>query len=69
MTIVVLAKQVPDPEALVEVRAGGKELEIEQKFATNLFDEFAIEEALRIREKHGGKVTVITLADRKRRNC
>ena len=61
MTIVVLAKQVPDPEALVEVRAGGKELQIEQKFATNLFDEFAIEEALRIREKHGGKVTVITL--------
>jgi electron transfer flavoprotein beta subunit len=61
MTIVVLAKQVPDPEALVEVRSGGKELEIEQKFATNLFDEFAIEEALRIREKHGGKVTVITL--------
>ena len=61
MTIVVLAKQVPDPEALVEVRSGGKELEIEQKFTTNLFDEFAIEEALRIREKHGGKVTVITL--------
>ena len=61
MTIVVLAKQVPDPEAFVEVRAEGKELEIEQKFATSLFDEFAIEEALRIREKHGGKVTVITL--------
>ncbi|MBA4416760.1 MAG: electron transfer flavoprotein subunit beta [Syntrophus sp. (in: bacteria)] len=61
MNIVVLAKQVPDPEALVEISAGGKKLEIEQKFATNLFDEFAIEEALRIREKHAGKVKVITL--------
>ncbi len=61
MTIVVLAKQVPDPEAFVEVRADGTELEIEQKFATSLFDEFAIEEALRIKEKHGGKVTIITL--------
>jgi electron transfer flavoprotein beta subunit len=61
MNIVVLAKQVPDPEAFVEIRGDGARLEIEPKFATNLFDEFALEEALRIREKHGGKVKVITL--------
>ena len=61
MNIVVLAKQVPDPEAFVEIRGDGAGLEIEPKFATNLFDEFALEEALRIREKHGGKVRVITL--------
>ncbi len=60
MNIVVLAKQVPDPEALVEIRGDGKGLEIEQKFAANVFDEFAMEEALRIKEKHGGKVKVIT---------
>jgi electron transfer flavoprotein beta subunit len=65
MNIVVLAKQVPDPEAFVEIRGEGARLEIEQKFATNLFDEFALEEALRIREKHGGKVKVITLGSGK----
>ncbi len=60
MNIVVLAKQIPDPEALIEVRGDGTKLDIEQKFAANIFDEFAMEEALRIREKHGGKVRVIT---------
>ncbi|OPY69289.1 MAG: Electron transfer flavoprotein subunit beta [Syntrophorhabdaceae bacterium PtaU1.Bin034] len=61
MNIVVLAKQVPDAEALIEIGAGGEKLDIEQKFAANLFDEFAIEEALRIKEKHGGRVKVITM--------
>ena len=61
MNIVVLAKQVPDPEAFIEVGGSGARLDIEQKFATNLFDEFALEEALRVKEKHGGKVRVITL--------
>lgn len=61
MNIVVLAKQVPDPEAFIEVRTDGSKIEIEQKFASNVFDEYAIEEAVRLKEKHGGKVRVITL--------
>ncbi len=61
MNIVVLIKQVPDPEALVEIGASGKDLNIEPKFAINLFDEFALEEALRLKEKHGGVVKVICL--------
>ena len=61
MNIIVLIKQVPDPEALVEIAASGKDLNIEPKFAINLFDEFALEEALRIKEKHGGTVKVICL--------
>jgi len=65
MDILVLIKQVPDPEALVEIAAGGKSLNIEPKFATNLFDEYALEEALKIREKHGGKVKVISLGSAK----
>jgi electron transfer flavoprotein beta subunit len=65
MNIVVLAKQVPDPEAYVEIVSEGKSIEIEQKFASNLFDDVALEEALRIREKHGGKVKVITLGSDK----
>jgi electron transfer flavoprotein beta subunit len=65
MNIVVLVKQVPDPEAYVEVINDGAAIEIEQKFAANLFDEVALEQALRIREKHGGKVKVITLGSDK----
>ncbi len=61
MNIIVLVKQVPDPEALVEIAASGKDLNIEPKFAINLFDEFALEEALRLKEKHGGSVKAICL--------
>lgn len=61
MTITVLAKQVPDPEAIIEIEANGKGLAIEQKYITNLFDEYALEEALRIKQKLGAKVRVITL--------
>ncbi|MCG2739244.1 MAG: electron transfer flavoprotein subunit beta/FixA family protein [Syntrophaceae bacterium] len=65
MNVVVLVKQIPDPEALVAIGGDGVSLDIEQKFAMNLFDEFAIEEALRIKAKHAGKVKVITLGSRK----
>jgi len=65
MNIIVLVKQVPDPEAIVEVKGDGKGLEVEQKFTMNFFDEFAVEEAIRIREKNGGKVKVISLGGAK----
>ena len=61
MNIVVMAKQIPDAEAILEILPDGKNLRIEQKFTTNVFDEFAMEEAMRLKEKHGGKVKVITL--------
>lgn len=65
MNIVVLIKQIPDSEALVTISEDGAMLNIEQKFAMNLFDEYALEEALRIKEKHTGKVKVITLGSGK----
>ncbi len=61
MDLLVLVKQVPDTEAIIRVQSD-TELDIENKYALNFFDEFALEEALRIKEKLGdGKVTVITL--------
>jgi len=63
MNIAVLVKQVPDPEALVSIGKDGTKLEMEQKFTMNLFDEFALEEALRIKSKHTGKVKVISLGN------
>lgn len=64
MEIYVLVKQVPDPEAIVKVKSD-TELEIENKYFTNFFDEIAIEAGLKLNEKFKGKVTVLTADNRK----
>jgi len=64
MEIYVLVKQVPDPEAIVKVKSD-TELEIENKYFTNFFDEIAIEAGLKLKEKWGGKVTVLTVDNRR----
>jgi electron transfer flavoprotein beta subunit len=64
MEIYVLVKQVPDPEAIVRVKSD-TELEIENKYFTNFFDEIAIEAGIRLKEKLGGRVTVLTADNKK----
>mgnify|MGYP001089396932 CR=1 FL=1 len=64
MDIYVLVKQVPDPEAIVKVKSHS-ELEIENKYFTNFFDEIAIEEGVRLKERFGGRVTVLTVDNKK----
>ncbi|MBM4341041.1 MAG: electron transfer flavoprotein subunit beta/FixA family protein [Deltaproteobacteria bacterium] len=64
MEIYVLVKQVPDPEAMVKVKSD-MELEIENKYFTSYFDEIAIEAGLKLKEKFGGKVTVLTVDNRR----
>ena len=64
MEIYVLVKQVPDPEAIVRVKSD-TELDIENKYFTSFFDEIGIEAGLKLKEKLGGKVTVLTV-DNKR---
>ena len=64
MDIYVLVKQVPDPEAIVRVKSD-TELEIENKYFTSFFDEIAIEAGMKLKEKFGGKVTVLTLDNKK----
>jgi electron transfer flavoprotein beta subunit len=64
MEIFVLVKQVPDPEAIVKVKSD-TELEIENKYFTNFFDEIAIEAGLKLKEKFGGKVMVLTVDNRR----
>ena len=64
MNIVVCAKQVPDTEAKVMVAAGGKAIdESGITFIMNPYDEFALEEAIRIKEATGGEteVTLVTV--------
>jgi len=64
MEIYILVKQVPDPEAIVRVKSES-ELEIENKYFTSFFDEIAVEAGLKLKEKFGGKVTVLTVDNRK----
>ncbi|MCX6827409.1 MAG: electron transfer flavoprotein subunit beta/FixA family protein [candidate division Zixibacteria bacterium] len=61
MNIVVLIKQVPEIE-LVKVDKATNEVVLPSgPGIVNPFDEYAVEEALRLKEKHGGKVTAITV--------
>jgi electron transfer flavoprotein beta subunit len=61
--IAVCIKRVPDSETRVKIAADGKGLdEAGVKFVVNPYDEFAIEEALRRKEKAGaGEVVVFCL--------
>src|SRR6266567_4076552 len=63
MKIAVCIKRVPDSETRVKIAADGKSLdEAGVKFILNPYDEFAVEEALRRKEKAGaGEVVVIAL--------
>ncbi len=65
MEIVVCVKRVPDvAEADLAIdRTGRGVVETDLVFGTNEWDDFAVEEALRQREAHGGRVRVVTLGD------
>ncbi len=62
MNIAVCVKQVPDTETRIKLTDDKKAVdESEINFILNPYDEFAVEEALKLKEKHGGEVTVISL--------
>ena len=59
MKIVVAIKQVPERDAQVRIDATGKWIE-ETEYALNEPDAYALEEALQLREQHGGEVVVLS---------
>lgn len=66
MKIGVLVKTVPDTEAKIKISGDGRAIETQGiKYVMNPFDEFAVEEALKIKEKLGddSTVTVISLGE------
>ena len=58
MDIAVLVKRVPDPEARVAVSGGT--LSVEEKYVLGMFDEIAVEQALRMKAALVGKVWAIS---------
>lgn len=62
MKIAVCIKRVPDTETRIKIGANGKSIdESGVKFVLNPFDEYAVEEALKIKEQSGGEVVVVCL--------
>jgi electron transfer flavoprotein beta subunit len=61
MKIIVAIKQVPERDAQVRIDAAGRWIEESDiQFALNESDAYALEEALQLKEKHGGEVIVVT---------
>ena len=61
MKIIVAIKQVPERDAPVRIGSAGKWIEeADVQFALNESDAYALEEALQLKEKHGGEVLVIS---------
>jgi electron transfer flavoprotein beta subunit len=66
MEIIVLVKQVPDTESLIEIAGDGVSIKTQDiKWVMNPYDEIAVEEALQIRESQGGAVTIISMGGQK----
>lgn len=61
MNIIVLVKQVPDTSEVKINRETNTLIRDGVPSIINPYDMFAVEEALRLREKHGGKVTAVTM--------
>jgi electron transfer flavoprotein beta subunit len=62
MNVLVFVKHVADTETRVKVAADGLHLDLgEANFVLNPYDEFAVEQALQLKEKLGGEVTAVTV--------
>ena len=62
MDIVVLVKQVPDTESLIQIAGDGVSIKTDTiKWVMNPYDELAVEEALQIRDAQSGSVTILTM--------
>jgi len=64
MNIIVCVKQVPDTEAIIQINPSDKTKISEEgiTFILNPYDEYALEEGLRIKERLGeGQVTAVTV--------
>lgn len=69
MNIVVCAKQIPDVRGAISFNEEKQRVSEEGlAYIVNPYDLMAVEEAIRIKERFGGSVTVVTLGDESAKN-
>lgn len=62
MKLIACVNHVPDTAAKINVAAGGMSIDkTGVNFVINPYDEFAVEECLRLKEKNGGEVIAVTV--------
>ncbi len=61
MKIAVCIKRVPDTTTRIKIAPDGKSVDPNVEYIISPYDEYAIEEAIRIKERLGGEVTLFTL--------
>ena len=62
MKIAVCLKRVPDTTSKIVIGSDGRSIdEAGLKFVPNPFDEYALEEALKLKQSHGARVSVVTM--------
>lgn len=68
MKIFVCVKQVPDTETKIKISADANNIDTTSiKWVMNPYDEYAVEEAIKIKESHpGSTITVFTVGPKKR---
>ncbi|WP_096189644.1 electron transfer flavoprotein subunit beta/FixA family protein [Evansella halocellulosilytica] len=62
MNIYVIMKRTFDTEEKIQIE-NGQIVEDGAEFIINPYDEYAIEEAIQLRDEHGGEVTIVTVGD------
>jgi len=66
LNILVCLKQVPDTESQIKIAPDGMSIATDNiKWIMNPYDEYAVEEALRLKEKFGGEVTIISVGPKR----
>src|SRR5207245_5046795 len=66
LNLVVCLKQVPNPDLQFQVVPDGKDIRRDGvNYKVNGADEYALEEAVRLKEKHGGRVIALTLGPKR----
>ncbi len=66
LNVVVCLKQIPNPDLQFAIAPGGKDIKRDTlNYKTNGSDEYALEEAVQLKEKHGGRVVALTVGPKR----
>ena len=66
LNVIVCLKQIPNPDLQFQIASDGKDIRRDGlNYKVNGADEYALEAAVQIKEKHGGRVTVLTLGPKR----